>query len=188
MRRRTDSLAVTSTNQSLPLRGVPSALTHATEERRTSGLRATLVHSWPRILVLLDRPLSPCIDAMTMRADDFRRMALAMKDAIESAHMGHPDFRVNGRIFATLHADLQWGMVKLTPDQQRAVIQEHPGVFVPENGAWGLQGCTAVRLDAVDEETLGEALTLAWRNAAMRPAARPKRAAPRSTRRRSPKR
>ena len=94
-----------------------------------------------------------------------RRIALGMKGAIESAHMGHPDFRVNGRIFATLHADNDWGMVKLTPDQQQEFIARD-AAFVPENGAWGRQGCTAVRLDAVDEETLGEALTLAWQNLA----------------------
>ena len=98
-----------------------------------------------------------------MTAHDFRRIALAMKGAVESAHMGHPDFRANGRIFATLHADMQWGMVKLTPAQQQEYLREHPAVFKPENGAWGRQGCTAVRLEAVDEETLGEALTLAWR-------------------------
>ena len=93
-----------------------------------------------------------------------------MKDAVESAHMGHPDFRVRGRIFATLHEDGQWGMVKLTPDQQAAFIQSDPSAFTPESGAWGLQGCTAVRLDVVEEELLGEAMTLAWRNIAARPA------------------
>ncbi|MGH8567002.1 MAG: MmcQ/YjbR family DNA-binding protein, partial [Gammaproteobacteria bacterium] len=81
---------------------------------------------------------------------------------------GHPDFRVNGRIFATLHADHTWGMVKLTPEQQHAFVQENPRAFVPEAGAWGRQGCTAVRLDSVDEDTLGEAITLAWRNTAAR--------------------
>jgi hypothetical protein len=89
-----------------------------------------------------------------------------MKDSVESAHMGHPDFRVHGRIFATLHADRAWGMVKLTPDQQHAFVLDHPAAFKPENGAWGRQGCTAVRLDAVDEDCLGEALTLAWRGVA----------------------
>lgn len=123
-----------------------------------------------------------------MRADDFRRIALGMKDAIESAHMGHPDFRASGRIFATLHADRKWGMVKLTPDQQQTFVRDHPGVFVPENGAWGLQGCTAVRLDAVDEDALGEAMTLAWRNAVIHRPARqkPRRAA--GPRRRLPNR
>lgn len=87
--------------------------------------------------------------------------------------MGHPDFRVNGRIFATLHGDGLHGMVKLTPDQQQDVLREHPHSFTPENGAWGRQGCTRVRLAAVDEDTLGDAMTLAWRNAATpRPAKR----------------
>jgi hypothetical protein len=99
-------------------------------------------------------------------AKDFRRIALGMQDTIESAHMGHPDFRVNGRIFATLHPDHQSGMVKLTPDQQQNFVRENPAAFKPENGAWGRQGCTSVRLDSVDEETLGEALTLAWQNSA----------------------
>lgn len=89
-------------------------------------------------------------------------MALGLKDTIESAHMGHPDFRVVGRIFATLHADMQYGMVALTPEQQQEFMHAHPNAFSPEVGAWGRQGCTAVRLDAVDEDTLGEALTLAW--------------------------
>jgi len=110
-----------------------------------------------------------------MTADDFRRIALGMKDAIEASHMDHPDFRVNGRIFATLHADMQWGMVKLTPEEQQRFVKDAPGVFKPENGAWGLQGCTAVRLEAVDEETLGDALTLAWRSTmAKRASSRPK--------------
>ena len=110
-------------------------------------------------------------------ADDFRRIAVGMKDASEGAHMGHPDFRVNGRIFATLHADLRWGMVILTPEQQQAFVKDLPGTFVPENGAWGRQGCTAVRLEAADEEIIGEALTLAWQNTvAKRPATRQKRA------------
>ena len=109
---------------------------------------------------------------------DFRRIALGMKDAIESAHMGHPDFRVNGKIFATLHPDHQWGMVKLTPDQQEKFVRENPATFVPENGAWGRQGCTAVRLASVDEDTLGEAMTLAWQNTAKKPvveSSKPKR-------------
>jgi hypothetical protein len=98
-----------------------------------------------------------------MTAAAFRGIALAMNDAIEGAHMGHPDFRVNGRIFASLHADGQWGMVKLTPEEQDAFVSEHPKTFKPENGAWGRQGCTAVRLDAADEDAVGEAMTLAWR-------------------------
>ncbi|HEX9136093.1 MAG TPA: MmcQ/YjbR family DNA-binding protein [Nitrospirota bacterium] len=101
-----------------------------------------------------------------LNAKDFQRIALGMKDAMESAHMGHPDFRVNGRIFATLHSDLHSGMVKLTPDQQQTFVRENPAAFMPEAGAWGRQGCTQVRLDSVDEDTLGEAITLAWQNTA----------------------
>jgi hypothetical protein len=107
-----------------------------------------------------------------MRPNDFRRIALGMADAIESAHMGHPDFRVNGRIFATLHPDNRHAMVKLTPDEQQRFVREHPEVFAPENGAWGRQGCTRVGLDLVDQDTLGEALTLAWRNSAAKRTAR----------------
>jgi hypothetical protein len=96
----------------------------------------------------------------------FRRIALGLKDAVELAHHGHPDFRVGGRIFATLgYPDNKWGMVVLTPAQQRGFVRDHPGAFVPAAGAWGEQGSTTVRLDAIDEEALGEALTLAWRNA-----------------------
>jgi hypothetical protein len=103
----------------------------------------------------------------------FRRIALGMRDAIESAHMGHPDFRVNNRIFATLHHDMLWGMVKLTPEQQRTYMRQDSATFKPESGAWGRAGCTAVRLDSVDEETLGEALTFAWQNAVDAGPARP---------------
>lgn len=97
-----------------------------------------------------------------MRAEDFRRIALAMADAIEGAHMGHPDFRVHNRIFATLYPDGRHGMVKLTPDQQREFMRANPTMFAPASGAWGRQGCTMVRLDSADEDTVGEAMTLAW--------------------------
>ena len=76
--------------------------------------------------------------------------------------MGHPDFRANNRIFATLHPDARRGMVKLTPEQQAEFVQRHPAMFAPENGAWGRQGCTRVLFEAADSETVGEAMTLAW--------------------------
>ena len=116
-----------------------------------------------------------------MKAADFRRIALGMTNATEGTHMGHPDFRVEGRIFATLPPAPDWGMVKLTPGQQRQFDTDHPDGFQPEKGAWGLQGCTAVRLASVDEETLGEALTLAWRNSHEKP----RRRRPRATHRQS---
>lgn len=96
----------------------------------------------------------------------FREIALGLRDAVEQAHQGHPDFRVGGRIFASLgYPDANWGMVTLTPEQQREFVRGSPGAFVPAAGAWGEQGSTTVRLDAVGEEELGEVLTLAWRNA-----------------------
>ena len=99
-----------------------------------------------------------------MKENDFRRIALGMTDAIEAAHMGHPDFRANGRIFATLHHDRRTGMVKLTPEQQQRFTRDNPASFAPENGAWGRAGSTRVQLDMVDEDTLGDAMTLAWQN------------------------
>jgi hypothetical protein len=108
-------------------------------------------------------------------SNDFRRIALGMRGAIEGAHMGHPDFRVEGRIFATLHADGKFGMVKVPPGEQQRLIHDHPETFAPEAGAWGRQGCTRVRLDAVDEDTLGEAMTLAWQSTAAKPSSRASR-------------
>jgi PhnB protein len=110
-------------------------------------------------------------------AEAFRRLALSMKDAVEGEHMAHPDFRVNGKIFATIHGDHKWGMVALTPDQQQGFVRENPKTFAPEAGAWGRAGSTKVRLDNVDEDTLGKAMTLAWQNKAAKsvPKARTKR-------------
>jgi hypothetical protein len=99
-----------------------------------------------------------------MTEKDFRRIALGMEGAVESQHMNHPDFRANGKIFATIHEDRKFAMVKLTPEQQQECVRENPKVFMPENGAWGRSGCTKVVLQAADEESIGEAMTLAWRN------------------------
>jgi predicted DNA-binding protein (MmcQ/YjbR family) len=112
-----------------------------------------------------------------MTPNEFRRIALKLAGAAEGAHMGHPDFRAKGRIFATLYRDGQNGMVKLTPDQQQDFISTDPGAFAPASGAWGRQGCTTVRLDYVDEDKLGEAMTLAWQNTVRAlPKSKPKRA------------
>jgi hypothetical protein len=102
-------------------------------------------------------------------------MALHMEGAVESSHMNHPDFRANGRIFATLHPGDVHGMVKLTPEQQLEFIKAAPESFAPASGAWGRQGCTIVTLATVDEDTLGEAMTLAWQNSAT--SSKPKSAA-----------
>ncbi|HEY7449174.1 MAG TPA: MmcQ/YjbR family DNA-binding protein [Vicinamibacterales bacterium] len=128
-----------------------------------------------------------------MTSNDFRRIALGLEGAIEASHMGHPDFRINGRIFATLRHDNQWGMVVLPPEQQQTFIEENPGTFVAEKGAWGRMGCTTVLLDSVQEDTLGEALTLAWQHIASKgPSRSPSRkrrakTAPPSSRKKSAK-
>ena len=110
-----------------------------------------------------------------MTADDFRRLALGFGGAIEGAHMGHPDFRANGRIFASLHAGDRTGMVKVTPDDQGHLITDHPKVFAPAAGAWGRQGCTIVTLAPAKEPTVRGALLLAFELAMATPARRPKR-------------
>ena len=71
-----------------------------------------------------------------MTAEDFRRITLALDGAVEKSHMGHPDFRVNGRIFATLDAQEEWGVVMLTPEEQREFIRDATKVFVPAAGAF----------------------------------------------------
>jgi hypothetical protein len=110
-----------------------------------------------------------------VRERDFRRIALDLEGAVEGEHMGHPDFRVNNRIFATLQHDRAFGMVSLTPDQQADFMREHSDAFAPASGAWGRGGATIVRLAAVAEETLGEAMTLAWQNTVSKDRSRSKR-------------
>ncbi|MBK5297775.1 MAG: MmcQ/YjbR family DNA-binding protein, partial [Vicinamibacteria bacterium] len=98
-----------------------------------------------------------------------------MQGAVEGAHMKHPDFRANGRIFATLHADDEWGTVMLTPDEQKEFLALEPRMFEPSSGAWGRQGCTDVRLDATDARTLRQAMTLAWERMMAKPPAKPRK-------------
>jgi len=101
-----------------------------------------------------------------MTAKNFRRIALSMPEAVEGAHMSHPDFRVHNKIFATLGPGEAWGMVKLKPDQQRQFMQAEPAVFVPAAGVWGQRGCTTVVLKAAKEPSVRRAMLLAWRNTA----------------------
>jgi len=107
-----------------------------------------------------------------MTAEAFRRLALSLPEATEGSHMGHPDFRVGGKIFATLAApDPSFAMVKLTPDQQEALVSAEPAVFVPVKGGWGLKGATNVRLRPAKTKSVRVALATAWRNVAPRPLA-----------------
>jgi hypothetical protein len=100
-----------------------------------------------------------------MNAGDFRRIALSLEGAEESSHMGAPDFRVGGRIFATLASQSQgYGNLMLTLEQQTAFVVEMPDVFVPIAGGWGRNGATHIRLAAANEDTIAGALRTAWQN------------------------
>ena len=102
-----------------------------------------------------------------MTAATFRRLALSLPEATEREHMDHPDFRVEGKIFASLgYPDDDFGMVKLTPDEQQTFMQEEPHVFTPCNGVWGRRGATHVRLGRAKEKTVRRALKAAWINVA----------------------
>jgi len=97
-----------------------------------------------------------------MTIDQFRRVALSLPEVEERSHMGHPDFRVRAKIFATLgYPDQDWGMVKLTPEQQRMLVRANPNAFVLAQGAWGLRGSTLVRLRAAKADAVREAMTAA---------------------------
>jgi hypothetical protein len=102
-----------------------------------------------------------------MTAADFRKLALSFPEAIESAHMHHPDFRVRGKIFATLgYPDKDWAVVKLTPDEQKRFIQSDPKVFQPVKGAWGRRGNTNIYLPAAKIDIVRPVVAAAWRNTA----------------------
>lgn len=101
-----------------------------------------------------------------MTAATFRQLALDLPAAIESSHMGHPDFRVAGKIFATLAPDETWAMVKLTPEQQIEFVQAKPQMFEPISGGWGRRGATKVLLKAATTAAVAAAVVAAWTNIA----------------------
>ena len=102
-----------------------------------------------------------------MKPAEFRRLALDLPEANESAHMGHPDFRVGGKIFATLgYPDDDHAVVLLPSDEQWRFVREAPVVFARVKGAWGRNGATQIRLKAVDRATLRAALRIAWQKRA----------------------
>jgi len=99
-----------------------------------------------------------------MNAADFRRIALSFEGAEEGSHMGAPDFRVGGRIFATLASqDQGYGNLMLTPEQQADFVRELPEVFLPIKGGWGRMGATHIRLAKANEDVLTGALLTAWK-------------------------
>jgi hypothetical protein len=98
-----------------------------------------------------------------MEIADFRRIALSLEGAEESSHMGSPDFRVGGRIFATLASQSEgYGNLMLTPEQQAGFVAEMPEVFVPIKGGWGRMGATHIVLAKAKEDVLRGALHTAW--------------------------
>jgi hypothetical protein len=102
-----------------------------------------------------------------MTPDDFRKLALSLPETAEQEHMNHPDFRVRGKIFATLgYPQDDWAMIKLTPEQQANFVQAEPAMFVPVKGGWGRQGSTNVILGAAKKTMVRKALAEAWNAAA----------------------
>lgn len=99
-----------------------------------------------------------------MTIHDFRRIALSLEGAEEGSHMGAPDFRAGGRIFATLASAKQgYGNLMLTPEQQASFVEEMPDVFLPVHGGWGRNGATHIRLAVATEDVLAGALQAAWK-------------------------
>lgn len=101
-----------------------------------------------------------------MTANEFRALALSFPETEESSHMSHPDFRVGGKIFATIAPDGEQGMAKLTPDQQATLLRIAPKTFEPASGAWGKRGATMILLETAEEDDVRHALNAAWRNTA----------------------
>src|SRR5579863_6226769 len=102
---------------------------------------------------------------MPASLSEFRRFALALPQTEERKHMNHPDFRVAGKIFATVgYPNKERGMIKLTSVQQEEVVAAHPAAFQPVTGAWGRKGCTSVLLAKAPKSALNQAILAAWRN------------------------
>ncbi|HKV79908.1 MAG TPA: MmcQ/YjbR family DNA-binding protein [Candidatus Sulfotelmatobacter sp.] len=97
----------------------------------------------------------------------FRKLALSHPGTEEHQHMNHPDFRVAGKIFATLgYPDKTRAMVKLSPEDQHYFSKDYPDVFIPVKGTWGRRGATSVQLKAATNDILAKAIHAAWRNIA----------------------
>lgn len=117
-----------------------------------------------------------------MTTADFRRVALSLEGVEEGSHMGAVDFRVGGRIFATLASAAQgYGNLMLTPEVQREFIAERPDLFVPVKGGWGRMGFTHIVLAQADEATLSGALRTAWQIRVQKKPAAKRRAAGRTS-------
>jgi hypothetical protein len=102
-----------------------------------------------------------------MTAAEFRRMALSLPDVIEGSHMDHADFRVGGKIFATLgYPSDHFAVVMLSPQDQDLIMRDHPKTFAPAAGAWGASGSTTIVLRGASKRAVAIALEAAWRKRA----------------------
>lgn len=102
-----------------------------------------------------------------MTADEFRRVAVKLREVVEGSHMGHADFRVGGKVFATLgYPDERYGAIMLTPQDQDLLVKDHPKTFAPAAGAWGVSGSTTVLLRGASKRAVAIALEAAWRKRA----------------------
>lgn len=101
-----------------------------------------------------------------VRQQEFRDMALGFPEAVEASHFDVADFRVRGKIFASLREKDGRAVLKLASDQQRLLMETSAGLFEPVNGSWGLKGWTKADLDRIDKETLRHAMSMAWRSVA----------------------
>ena len=102
-----------------------------------------------------------------MTAAQFRRLVLSLPETVESSHFSHPDFRVRNRVFATLgYPDPRYGMVRLTPEEQKELVRAAPESFRPAAGAWGRSGSTIVLLSTINVASIRPILQTAWENVA----------------------
>lgn len=134
--------------------------------------RAKWSDAVPRIPTL--KRDTPRLWMIVVTPEHYRRLALSLPEAVEGSHMEHPDFRVGGRIFATI-----WkgnGVLMLRPDQQSALVTSQPEIFSPAKGGWGKRGSTVVHLEAADESSVRQGLFTAWRNKASKGVSRPENA------------
>lgn len=98
-----------------------------------------------------------------MTPDGFRRIALSLEGVEEREHMGHPDFRIGGKVFATLgYPDDQFGTVMVTPEDQSILVRKYPKAFTPAAGAWGRSGSTSVQLRHAPVRAVRLAIEAAW--------------------------
>jgi len=155
--------------------------------------QSRLLKSWARLSHFGTRKIAGSLQLLVasfaMTPEDFRRIALSLEGTEESSHMGQPDFRVSGRIFATLAAQKQgYGNLMLSPEQQATFVEELPDVFIPIPGGWGRMGATHIVLAKANMDVLSGALEAAWRlrkekNAKVRKKTSPKNPGAKRTRR-----